>query len=74
MTLFTIMIANYYDSRYLTDFLDIDHGKKFLSSRLAYHSNSVAGFQLTRLLSSGGVCPICPDPGPISSGNKAGSS
>lgn len=30
--------------------------KKYLSSRLCYYSNTVAGFQITRLVTSGDIC------------------
>ena len=43
-------------------------GKRFLSSRLAYYSNSTATFQELRLSCSG---DICPNPGPVSRENKA---
>ena len=36
-------------------------GKRYLSSRLSYYSNTDACFQLTRLITSG---DICPNPGP----------
>lgn len=41
-------------------------GKVYLSSRLNYHSKTVASFQLTRLALSGDVCP---NPGPVSARN-----
>ena len=43
-------------------------GKQFLSLRIAYYSNSIAAFQVIRLLSSG---DICPNPGPTLRGDTA---
>ena len=43
-------------------------GKRFLSLKIAYYSNSIAAFQVIRLLSSGDICPI---PGPTLRGNVA---
>ena len=43
-------------------------GKRFLSSRLRYYSNAVAGYQLTRIVFAGDVSP---NPGPVSRRSNA---